>query len=110
MFLSPAAERLLAAEAQARLRQPEKAPPIAPNAPDKRAQEAWAMTMINEAAEIGASIPNLPPSERRIALMQVAALNTTANELLHGEPAPGIDPSALAGIPRSEPRDTPGPS
>jgi hypothetical protein len=52
---------------------------------EKRHQEMWAIAMIEEAREITA---NLPPAERSAAAIQVAALGTTANELLAAARAP----------------------
>jgi hypothetical protein len=90
--LSPAAARLLAAEAQARLREPEpKAgrPSSTPQkTPERRHQEMWAIVMVNEAAEITANIPNLPPDERQAATLQASTLSSTAHDLLYGMPEP----------------------
>jgi hypothetical protein len=96
-FLTPAAAQRLAAEAEARLHGPEQvveqvpAPPRAPiavptTATEKRHQQMWAIAMVKEAGELSASIPNLPPAERRAAAIRAAALGSTANELLTGVP------------------------
>ena len=44
--------------------------------------------MANEASEITAAIPNLPPAERATASFRAAALSSTANELLMGTGSP----------------------
>jgi hypothetical protein len=96
-FLSSAAIRELAAEAQARLLSP--AEPItddAPNPdlenPEKRDQEMWAITMIKEASEITAGLFDLSPAERSAASLRVAMLGTTANNLLTGGGPPPLMP------------------
>jgi hypothetical protein len=78
VFLTQAAEEFLAAESRARL-EPSKAATRAPE-PD-RDQQVWADAMVRVAADITASIPNLPPGERKGAEIQAAALNATANDL-----------------------------
>ena len=105
-LLNVAAARQLAAEAQARLRDPNQTtadhapiPPPAPTAPpvmttEKRHQEMWAIAMTHEASEISATIPNLPPTERRAASIRAAALTRAANELLTGN-----NPPPIQGIP-----------
>jgi hypothetical protein len=96
VFLSVAAVKELAAEAEARLWGGEQtvhrahvaapaAIAAAANAPalaEQRNQAMWAIAMAKEAAVITASIPSLPPAERNIELMRVSALCTVANELL----------------------------
>jgi hypothetical protein len=111
-FLSPEAEQQLASEAQARLQDPRDAidqasipllrPNAAPTDAEKRNQAMWAIAMVKESGEIAASIPNLPPSERRAATIRAAALSGCANELLYGPPQQ-LNPNALAGIPRHVP-------
>jgi hypothetical protein len=93
-LLSPAAVQELAAEAQGRLCEPEqtgdrpaipahRSPPVATDkTAEKRHQEMWAIAMVKEAAELTASIPNLPASERSAAEIRAAALGSTAHELL----------------------------
>jgi hypothetical protein len=84
-FLSAAAEQELAEEAEARLRIPEPTatqPAQITLISEKRHQEMWAIAMINEASEITATIPNLPPAERSEATMRAAALSNAAHELL----------------------------
>ncbi|HEX4365300.1 MAG TPA: hypothetical protein VH023_00650 [Rhodopila sp.] len=84
-FLSPEAAQILAREAESRLQTPpEQATDQAPTTGDKRHQEMWAIAMVNEAAEITASLPHLPPAERSAASIRAAALSNTANELLTG--------------------------
>jgi hypothetical protein len=81
-FLTPDAERLLAAEAEARLQNN----PIghAPKTPAKPAsnQQAWAQAMQREADKITANLPNLKPAERQHAMMQADTLRTTAKGIL----------------------------
>ena len=96
-FLSAAAAHELAAQSEARLRPvPEQAVDPTPTenqlepdkAAEKRHQELWAIALVNEASEITASIPHLPPAERPAATIRAAALGTTANELLTGASSP----------------------
>jgi hypothetical protein len=47
-------------------------------------QTIWANAFAQVAAEIAAEIPGLPPRQRRDATIRVAALNSSANELLCG--------------------------
>jgi hypothetical protein len=105
-LLSAAAAQQLAAEADARLtgpvqtaRTPVPAPAqIATQATDhqateKRHQQMWAIALVNEASEITASIPSLPPAERSTASLRAGLLSSTANELLTGmRPPPPIPP------------------
>jgi hypothetical protein len=92
-FLGIAAAQVLAAEAQARLQTP-KPRPSRPTGPtpellpphlkdaERRNQEMWAIAMVKEAGEIHASIPNLPPAERKAASIRAASLSGTAHQLL----------------------------
>jgi hypothetical protein len=85
-------EQQLALQSEARLRDPLQAadqpatpsPTLAREAADKRHEAMWAITMVKEAADISASIPNLPPFERRAASVRAASLSTCANDLLYG--------------------------
>jgi hypothetical protein len=84
-FLSAAAEQELAEEAEARLRIPEQTAQPTQTVQlisEKRHQEMWVVAMINEASEITASIPTLPPAERSEATMRAVALSNAAHELL----------------------------
>jgi len=103
-FLSAAAEQLLAAEARARLREPKENIPTpsaaAPAPSDKRHREMWAIALVKEAGEINASISSLPPAEREAATICAAEMTRTAHDLLYGDPAPKLDPAALAGTTR----------
>jgi hypothetical protein len=81
-------------------------PPAAASAPataQKRHQHMWAIAMVKEASELTASIPNLPLAERSTATIRAAALSRTAHDLLHGAPAPPLEPGALAAIARQDP-------
>jgi hypothetical protein len=108
MFLNPAAARLLATEAQARLEPGTRPIPASPPAPatprtqtEKRHQEMWAIAMAKEASEITASLPDLPPAERKTAAMRAALLSSTAHDLVYGTPdPPHVPPGALAGMSR----------
>ena len=53
-------------------------------AAEKRHNEMWAIAMVNEASEITASIPGLPPAERHAASLRAGMLASTANRLLTG--------------------------
>ena len=92
-FLSAAAEQVLAAESQARLREPEENSPSPPTT-EKRHREMWAIALVKEAGDITAGIPHLPPEQREAATMRAAMLTGTAHDLLYGE----LDPAALAAI------------
>jgi hypothetical protein len=101
VFLSAAAEQVLAAEARARLRESEEnspAPPPCPPTAEKRHREMWAIAMVKEAGDITAGIPNLPPAEREAATMRAAMLAGTAHDLLYGQQTPQLDPATLAAI------------
>jgi len=89
-FLSPAAAKALEAEAESRLHNQNPTPeqPATEQTSGKRHQEMWAIALVNEASEITASIPHLPPAERPAASIRAAALSTTANELLTGASSP----------------------
>jgi hypothetical protein len=102
-FLSPDAERLLAAETKARLWAPQ---PIRPQAPIAASTPAWqvpensdprtqAIAMVKQALKIDAGIPNLPPAERAEAVLRVAELNSIANQLLT---ANGLSPPSFGGL------------
>jgi hypothetical protein len=89
-FLSPTAAQALEAEAESRLHDanPTQDQPTTEKTAEKRHQELWAIALVNEASEITASIPHLPPAERPAATIRAAALSTTANELLTGASSP----------------------
>jgi len=96
LFLDVAAAQVLAAEARARLREPEQKPSRAPAAAatapepaadptaEKRHQQMWAVALVKEASDLSASIPTLPPEERQTATIRAGALSSTANVLLTG--------------------------
>jgi hypothetical protein len=65
-----------------------EAPAANPKAAEKRHRAMWAIAMVNEASEITASIPNLPPAERNAAAIRAAAPSSAANQLLAGVDAP----------------------
>jgi hypothetical protein len=112
VFLPPAAANLLAAEAEARLREPEQTADLAPalarpaataarTSPETRHQQIWASAMIEEAAKITASITHLPPTEHQTARIQAATLSSTAN-MLRQDP-PSSPPALGLATPRSQP-------
>ncbi len=78
-------------------------------AADKRHNEMWAIAMVNEASEITASIPGLPPAERHAASLRAGMLSSTANRLLTGlgNSLPPLSDSD-AGRPAQRERERPG--
>jgi hypothetical protein len=104
-FLSAEAAQFLAAESQARLREPDSfntAPSPMPSATrtpaEKRHQQMWAIAMTKESSEIDASLPNLPPAEREAAAMRAGLLGSTAHDLIYGAPVKPFKPHKLTGI------------
>ena len=99
----------MAAESEVRLREPQPTADhavITPasDAPEKGDQRLQAFAMVKEALEIDASIPKLPPAERNQALLRMAVLNNTANQLLTGANRPppsfgGLEPPNTAASP-----------
>jgi hypothetical protein len=55
---------------------------------DKRHKQMWAIAMVKEAGDLHHSLPGLPPVERKAASMRIAALSSTAHELLTGQYLP----------------------
>jgi hypothetical protein len=99
-FLSPDAERLLAAESAARLHQAQPPGPQAPAAAFGISQQAdlraQAAATIRQALKLDASIPHLPPAEQTQARHRLAELNSIVNQLIAG-----LDPPpASFGTPR----------
>jgi hypothetical protein len=88
-FLSDVAAEALSAESASRLQVP--AADIA-TIPEKRQQAMWAITMVKDASDISASMPALPESERRDAILRAGELSATANKLLTGVPSIPITP------------------
>jgi hypothetical protein len=77
----------------------------APTLTDQQRQAMWASAMAEVANEFSASLPFLPPAERKSASMRATALNSTANILLSGpippRPSPATArPGALSAIMR----------
>jgi hypothetical protein len=72
----------------------------APTLSDQQRQAMWASAMAEVANEFSASLPFLPPTERKSASMRAAALNSTANILLSGPVPPRPRPGALSAIMR----------
>jgi hypothetical protein len=103
-FLSTAAEQLLAAVAEARPPGPEQTaapitPVAAPTSPEKRDEEIWAIAMMRQAGKINATVPHLPPAQRREASMRAAMLTSTAHDLLASAPMPPLRQGAFADNP-----------
>jgi hypothetical protein len=107
-FLSAAAAQELAAESEARLREPEPkadpAPAAEPARAEKRHREMWAIAMVKDASEITASLPNLPPAERDAAVIRAAAMTSAAHDLLYGAASPGGLPGINRPNANREPR------
>jgi hypothetical protein len=103
IFLTQAAEDLLAAEAAARLQPEHQAAGRAPaphttasktQTPKPQAtanQQAWATAMVREAERIKANIRHLPPDQRQAATIRAQALSSTARALLSSPQMPQTD-------------------
>ena len=66
-----------------------------PEPSERQRQSVWAGAMIEVAKEFTASIPGLPPQERKAALLRAEALSRCANELLSGNVPPRSQIGAL---------------
>jgi hypothetical protein len=67
---------------------PRQAPPLqVPTTEDEYFRAAWSSAMADVADEMTAGIANLPQVERRAAGIRVAALNSTASQLISGTPS-----------------------
>jgi hypothetical protein len=74
-------------------------PPIATRIPTERQRRAlWGAGAARLAAEYTASLPDLPPAERRAATIAADALNRCANDLLSGNAPPRPRPGDLAAM------------
>jgi hypothetical protein len=62
---------------------------------DQDQQQIWASAMAKVAGEFTASLPHLPPVERRMASMRAAVLNSCASDLLTGPLPPRLRPGDL---------------
>jgi hypothetical protein len=60
----------------------------------------WAASAASVAAETAATLPNLPPEERRAALIWIAATSDAANDFLTGDTGPRLRPGDLGGFAR----------
>jgi hypothetical protein len=98
--LSPAAEAMLAAESEARLRDHDLKPAPAPKTAEQQNQQIWAAAMIEEAMQLKAGIDDLPFAQRKLATMQVEALVEAATYLRSDSPTPPFATDRLPGIPR----------
>lgn len=65
---------------------------------ERQRQAMWAGAMADVAQEFTASLPHLPPAERKIATMRAAMLSSAASDLLSGNGPPRLRPSDLAAI------------
>ncbi len=73
------------------------APSAAPAAMTQHQRQAlWGAAMADVAAEYVASLPLLPPAQRKAASVRAAALNSTANDLIAGTASPTLAPAAAA--------------
>ena len=107
------AVRKAAPEAPAPIKAPRQAMPVpatttiaparAHATDEQRNQALWANAMADVAGEITASLPTLPPAERKQASMHVAALTKASAELLAGNSGPKLQPGALSGLIRPNP-------
>jgi hypothetical protein len=66
-------------------------------------QAAWGSVAATVAAEYTASLPHLPPAERRMATVRAAALSSAANDLLAGVTPPRLRPGDLTAPIRPNP-------
>jgi hypothetical protein len=67
-----------------------------PTPSERQRQAMWGAAAARIAGEFTASLPHLPPAERRMATLRAAVLNNCANDLLSGNGAPRITPAQLA--------------
>jgi hypothetical protein len=65
-------------------------------APEQQIQAMWASAMTDVAGEFTASLPHLPPAQRKTATIRAAALSSTANTLISGTAPPHLKPGDLA--------------
>ncbi|MDR3531780.1 MAG: hypothetical protein P4L90_14670 [Rhodopila sp.] len=107
---SVAAVQQRAAESRASLKDAEPSSPApspiaapkaaAPMITERQRQAMWARAMADVAGEFTASLPHLPPAERRAASLRAEVLSSTANELLSGSGAPRLKSGILGRITR----------
>lgn len=91
-------------EAKVRPHPPDPVPHPVPLSPaDQQRQAAWAAAMSDVANEFTASLPNLPPVERKLASLRAAALSSCANQLLSGDVPFRPRPGDLAALMRPKP-------
>jgi hypothetical protein len=67
---------------------PRPRPQPQPARQDPSTQRLWATVMAQEAADITASLPHLPPAERHAASIRATALTSAANDLFGTAPSP----------------------
>ncbi len=71
------------------------APAVAAPAMTRQQRQAlWGVAMADVAAEYVASLPGLPPAQRKAASVRAAALSSTANDLIAGTASPTPAPAA----------------
>ena len=90
------APKPLAASIPAALQTPPPAPEIG-SITDRQRQAMWAAAMTTVAKEYTASLPHLPPAERKAASFRATALSSCATQLLSGAPAS----DAIMALPRN---------
>ena len=97
-LMSPEAERMLADEAEARLREPAPRMPTtdgqvatAGAQAERISRERSALAMIQEARKISTSLHNLSLADQQIARAQAASLTGTAKSLLGGAPVGSLN-------------------
>jgi hypothetical protein len=63
-------------------------PAASPDLTERQRQSMWAAAMTDVAREYTASLPHLPPTERKAASMRIAALSRCADALASGNVPP----------------------
>ena len=76
--------------------------PVAQNPPasltsaqEQHRRAMWAAAIANVAGEFTASLPHLPPAERKLTMQKAAAMSGSVTALLSGEPLPRPHPGDL---------------
>ena len=63
---------------------------------ERQRQAMWGAAAARIAGEFTASLPHLPPADRKLATLRAAVPNNCANDLLSGNGAPRMTPAQLA--------------
>jgi hypothetical protein len=58
----------------------------------------WAAAIADVAGEITASLPNLPPAERKLTSRKLAVMGSSVTAILSGAPLPRLQPGALSSM------------